>query len=132
MNWRVGLVSGLVGTAAVALFIAGGWTGLLALAGLAPFMFVAFLTYKMMQLGTTQKLLVQVNVPANTSLTALPMLLDNNDLLIFKALLAHGKLDLTSWMVTYAGAIIYHKRDEAFKLGGNNYAPRQLKVVKIN
>ena len=78
-----------------------------------------------------QKLWVRITVPDSASPQTIPLLLDNNDLLIFKALMKHGTISNDRREIRYRGKTIYDPAKKAFKLAGKSYTPRQLQVTKV-
>jgi hypothetical protein len=82
--------------------------------------------------ANVQKLRVKISVPAGTSKAALPLILGDGDLAIFKLLLEHGKLNTRKQMIKYEGTPVYDKQKGTFNVRGRRCTPRLLKVVKIN
>ena len=88
-----------------------------------------FKTRNMFQNANTQKLRVNVNVPESTSEAVLPLILNNADLLIFKVLMEHGRLNWKTWQIKYQGERIYTSQTQTFVIGRLKIIPHRLQVV---
>jgi hypothetical protein len=78
-----------------------------------------------------QKLRVNVDVPEGTSKEALPLILDDTDLIIFQTLMKHGKLNQKTRQITYRGKSVYASRSRVFVIGKTRIAPHLLQVVYV-
>jgi hypothetical protein len=76
-----------------------------------------------------QYLLVHVDVPRGTDLSALMLILDDTDRIILGALLKHGRLDQKKSAVKYDGPHIYSYVPGEFEIHDKTYRPHLLRVV---
>ena len=109
--------------------------GALSVLAIAVFAAVLATLDRRIERGPRQKLLVQIDIPSAASPKIVPLLLDNDDLVIFKALLRHGKLDFKKLEIRYAGKKIYFRTSNTFKLrfwDKKSYVPRLLKVTEVD
>ena len=137
IEWLIAFLGAVFGICAFLLLFCSGAleaAGRVGVVGSAPALTMIASLYAFMRTVSPgagkQKVMVKINVPQGTPKVVLPLFFEDDDRVIFKFLVKHGKLNMRKLTITYEGGFVYDGGRNQFDINGRHYTPQLLEVVE--